>query len=126
MTKLLMVLCYLSIIALFSACAAKPPVVSGATAVRVNRANPPRIGFEYYPESSRRALEQGVCVVTLTVLADGTVKDVHATKSTGFPALDLASVSAFTTGTLLPATKNGIPIDDTIDLPVVWSIRHVN
>jgi TonB family protein len=65
-------------------------------------------------------------VVTLTVLADGTVNDIHITKSTGYPALDLASVNAFTTGTLLPATKNGIPIDDTIDLPVVWSIRRVN
>lgn len=126
MPKLAMVSCYLSIIALLSACATKPPVVAAVTAVRVNRANPPHIGFEYYPESSRHALEQGACVVTLTVLADGTVKDVHITKSTGYPALDLASVNAFTTGTLIPARKNGIPIDDTVDLPVVWSIRRVN
>jgi TonB family protein len=126
MIKLVMMSCCIAIIALSSACAAKSPVATGTTTVRVNHAHPQCIGFEYYPESSKRDQERGACVVTLTVLADGTVKDVHITKSTGYAALDLASVHAFTTGTLLPATKNGIPIDDTIDLPVVWSIRRVN
>jgi periplasmic protein TonB len=126
MIKLVMIWCCITIIALSSACAAKGPEASGTTTVRANRAHPPRIGFEYYPELSKRAHDQGTCVVTLTVLADGTVKDVHITKSTGYPALDLASMSAFTTGTLLPATKNGVPIDDTIDLPVTWSIKRVD
>jgi periplasmic protein TonB len=120
MPKLLMVSCCILIVALFSACATTPRMGAASTTVRLNRANPPHIGFKYYPESSRRALEQGACVVTLTVLADGTVEDVHVTKSTGFLALDSVSVTAFPTGTLLPATRNGIPVDDTVDLPVVW------
>jgi len=89
----------ISVMVLFSACATKPPAVvsnsSVATHIRINRSNPPRIGFEYYPEASRRAFEQGVCKVSITVLADGTVKDVHVTQSTGYPALDAASVNAF-------------------------------
>jgi TonB family protein len=120
----------ISVMVLFSACATKPPAVvsnsSVATHIRINRSNPPRIGFEYYPEASRRAFEQGVCKVSITVLADGTVKDVHVTQSTGYPALDAASVNAFPTGTLLPATENGQPIDDTAEIPVTWTIKRVN
>jgi TonB family protein len=116
--------------ALSSACATKPPAVlstaTDATHIRINRSNPPRIGFEYYPERSRLAGEQGVCQLSITVLADGTVKDVHVIKSTGYAALDAASVHAFPTGTLLPATENGHPIDDTAEIPVTWIIKRVN
>jgi TonB family protein len=119
----------ISVIVLFSACAVKPPAVvpdeAVANHIRINHANPPRIGFEYYPEASRHAGEQGVCKVSITVMADGTVKDVHVTKSTGYPALDAASVHAFTTGTLFPASENGHPIDDTIEVPVAWTINRV-
>ena len=121
---------FISALFLFGGCAAKPPAAvvpdkALATHIRVNRANPPRIGFEYYPEASRHAGEQGVCKVSVTVRADGTVTDVHVTQSTGYPALDAASVHAFPTGTLLPATKNGYPIDDTAEIPVTWTIRRV-
>lgn len=115
---------------LSSACAVKPPAAlpnkAVATHIGMNRSNPPRIGFQYYPEASRHAGEQGVCKLSVTVLADGTVKDVHVTQSTGYPALDAASVHAFTTGTLIPATENGHPIDDTAEIPVTWTIRRVN
>jgi len=70
-------------------------------------------------------MEQGVCKVSVTVLADGTVKDVHDTESTGYAALDAASAHAFPTGTLLPATENGHPIDDTVEIPVIWAIKRV-
>jgi protein TonB len=120
----------ISVLLLFSGCAASPPLTlvpdkALSTNIRINRANPPRIGFEYYPEASRHAREQGLCKVSVTVLADGTVSDVHVTKSTGYPALDAASVHAFFTGTLLPATENGHPIDKTVELPVTWAIRQV-
>lgn len=118
---------FVSSFVLFSACVVKPPAIGPneavATRIRINHANPPRIGYEYYPEASRHAGEQGVCKVSITVMADGKVKDVHVTKSTGYPALDAASVNAFTTGTLLPATENGHPIDDTAEIPVTWTIR---
>jgi TonB family protein len=119
----------ISILLLFSGCAVRAPAVVPdkvvATHIRINHANPPRIGFAYYPASSRRTLEQGVCKVSVTVLADGAVKDVHVTQSTGYPALDAASVDAFPTGTLLPATENGRAVDATVEIPVTWTIKRV-
>jgi hypothetical protein len=68
---------FIPVVFLYSGCAVKPPSVvpdeAVASHIRVNRANPPRIGFEYYPEASRHAGEQGVCKVSITVL----IVDLH-------------------------------------------------
>ena len=62
--------------------------------------------------------EEGVCKVKLTVTADGTVRDVSLTKSTGYPRLDQACSEAFVHGGLLSATRNGQPITTTLEIPI--------
>jgi TonB family protein len=95
------------------------------TSPRVDPEQPPKIGAEYYPLESLRAREQGRCVVTVTVLSDGRLRDVEIQQSTGYPRLDQACLEAFAGGRLIPATENGVPIDTTISLPVVWRVTQV-
>ena len=101
------------------------PSKQARTAPRMDPENPLKVGAEYYPPESLRAREQGRCVVTVTVLSDGRLRDAELQQSTGYPRLDQACVEAFAGGRLIPATENGIPIDTTISLPVVWRVTQV-
>lgn len=47
-----------------------------------------------YPSASRRAGEQGTVLISITMDAGGKPLDVSVAKSSGFPALDEAAVSA--------------------------------
>jgi len=82
----------------FIAAAQEPvaPVVV-RTKVRADPAHPVHIG-ENYPAESKRRHEEGVCKVQLTVTADGAIRDVNLTKSTGFPRLDQACLDVFAHG----------------------------
>jgi TonB family protein len=90
-----------------------------STKVRADPAHPVRIG-ENYPKESKRLHEQGVCKVKLTVTAEGAIRDVSLTKSTGYPRLDQACLEAFAHGGLLPATQNGTPLTTTVEFPITW------
>jgi TonB family protein len=95
------------------------------TSPRMDPEHPLKIGAAYYPLESRRARERGRCIVTVTVLSDGRLRDVEIQQSTGYPRLDQACLEAFAGGRLIPATENGVPIDTTISLPVVWRVTQV-
>jgi TonB family protein len=95
------------------------------TSARMDFDHPLKIGADYYPLESRRAREQGRCVVTVTVLSDGRLRDVELQQSTGYPRLDQACLEGFAGGHLIPATENGVPIDATISIPVVWTLTQV-
>lgn len=99
---------------------ATPEVVR--TPVRVDHSHPPRIGAAYYPSESIQHHEEGRCTVRLTVLADGTTRDVVLVDSTGYPRLDKACVDSLFPGKLLPATENGKPVDKEIVIPIIWSL----
>jgi protein TonB len=90
--------------------------------IRVNPNNLPRTGGKYYPAESVRLHEEGVCVVKVSVSAQGDVKVLGLTHSSGFPRLDDACAAAFSSGELLPATRNSTAIDSTIELPVAWRL----
>lgn len=91
------------------------------TKVRTDPAHPVQLG-ENYPAESKLLHEEGVCKVKLTVTADGTVRDVSLTKSTGYPKLDQACSEAFVHGGLLPATRDGQPITTTLEIPITWKL----
>jgi TonB family protein len=103
--------------------AAQEPVapVVVRTKVRADPAHPVHIG-ENYPAESKRRHEEGVCKVQLTVTADGAIRDVNLTKSTGFPRLDQACLDAFAHGGLLPATEDGKPVTTTLEIPITWKL----
>ncbi len=92
------------------------------TPIKIDRHHPPHVGFDYYPIESRRLHEQGVCKVKMTVGADGVIRDIRLTLSTGFARLDAACLQAFAQGGLLPAMVDGKPVDASVELPIVWKI----
>lgn len=96
-----------------------PGVVT--TKVRADPAHPVRIG-ENYPRESKRLHEEGVCKVKLTVTAEGAIRDISLTQSTGHPRLDQGCLEAFAHGGLLPATQNGTPLTTTLEIPIVWKL----
>jgi TonB family protein len=89
---------------------------------RMDPTHPLKIGRAYYPLESLRAKEQGRCVVRVTVGADGWLKDASIEQSTGYPTLDRACLDAVAGGHLIPATENGMRVEQTISLPIVWSL----
>jgi TonB family protein len=94
------------------------------TPPRIDPANPLKIGGRYYPPESLRAKEQGRCIVSVTVGADGWLKDASLQQSTGYPRLDKACLDAVAGGHLFPATEDGMPIEKAITLPMNWFLTH--
>jgi outer membrane biosynthesis protein TonB len=71
--------------AVLCGCATQPTEVTHKvvmTKVRQDPAHPVRLN---YPPESKILREEGVCKVKLTVTADGTVRDMSLTVSTGYP-----------------------------------------
>jgi protein TonB len=89
---------------------------------KVDPKNPPHIGEAYYPAESVRLGEKGKCKVSVTVTADGKIRNIKLTESTGYPRLDQACLKALAHGGLLPATVDGKPIDMTVEIPIVWEL----
>jgi protein TonB len=94
----------------------------GPTNVRMDPDHPLKFGEDYYPEASRGAREEGRCVVTITVAADGRIAAETLQSSSGHPRLDEACLKGFHGGRMFPATKNGKPVETTVDIPVDWKL----
>jgi TonB family protein len=86
--------------------------------------NPPRIGTKYYPAESKRLHEEGMCKVKVNIAADGTIRDIKLTLSTGYVRLDDACLQAFAHGGLIPAVVDGKPIDSWLEIPITWKITR--
>lgn len=63
-----------------------------------------------YPERARRAGVAGVVGVRIALAADGTVRQVEVTASSGSRLLDEAALEAARTSTFEPATRNRAPV----------------
>jgi TonB family protein len=105
--------------------APSPSLMSASTHtnIRQDPQHPLKIGEDYYPDASKRAGEQGRCVVKLTVAADGRIVDPSIQESSGFPRLDEACVSAVRGQRMLPAMDNGQPVETTVAIPITWELR---
>jgi protein TonB len=104
-----------------------PPVQQAApprpgTPPRMDPKHPLKIGEEWYPDASKRANEEGRCVVQVTVAADGTIKSESLQSSSGFPRLDDACLKAVHGQRMVPATEDGKPVEKTAALPIVWKL----
>jgi len=106
-----------------------PPVDVAApskpgTPPRMDPRHPLKIGEDYYPDASKRANEEGRCVVTVTVAVDGRITNEAIQTSSGFPRLDEACLKGVHGQRLLPATEEGKPIEKTVSLPIVWKLTN--
>jgi protein TonB len=103
-----------------------PPTVVAApkpgTPPRQDPKHPLKIGEEWYPDASKRANEEGRCVVTVTVAADGRITSESLQSSSGFQRLDDACLKAVHGLRMLPATEDGKPVEKTVALPIAWKL----
>jgi TonB family protein len=101
--------------------AAEPAPVPANTPVDFDPDRP--IVFDnFYPEASKRRGEQGRCVVQITVKADGSITDPVLASSTGYPLLDEACIESLNGQYLLAATEGGVPIEQTVFMPIDWTL----
>jgi TonB family protein len=64
-----------------------------------------------YPERARRAGVAGTVSVRIVLAADGTVRQVELTASSGSRLLDEAALEAARASTFAPATRNQAPVE---------------
>jgi protein TonB len=102
--------------------AAPAPVQHAHTPIAMDPRHPLKIGEDYYPDASKRAGEEGRCIVTITVAADGRITNAAIQQSSGFPRLDEACLKGVKDQRVKPATEDGKPIETTAALPIVWKL----
>jgi protein TonB len=98
-----------------------PPPKPG-TPPRQDPKHPLHIGEDYYPDASKRANEEGRCIVLITVSVDGRISNESIQTSSGFPRLDEACLKGVHGQRMLPATEEGKPVEKTIAQPIVWKL----
>jgi protein TonB len=101
---------------------APPPVQHQMTNVSQDPRHPLHIGEDYYPDASKRAGEEGRCIVQVTVAADGRITGETIQQSSGFPRLDEACLKGVHGQRMKPATEDGKAIERTASLPIVWKL----
>jgi len=98
--------------------------VPGRVAIHEDPAHRIRIPYELYPLESKRLGEEGSCLVRLTVGIDGNVKQEELSVSSGSPRLDRACLDAYRSAHFIPATENGTPVIDTVEMPANWRLHQ--
>jgi periplasmic protein TonB len=103
---------------------AAPVVQHNRTPIAMDPKHPLKIGEDYYPDASKRAGEEGRCIVTVTVAADGRITNAAIQQSSGFPRLDEACLKGVKDQHMKPATEDGKPVETTAALPIVWKLTN--
>lgn len=84
-----------------------------------------QVSEEDYPDASRRAGEEGITGVRVTVGTDGRVSACQVTRSSGFSRLDeRACQIAQRRWRFKPATANGQPVEATINRNYRWQLQE--
>src|SRR5208282_3728115 len=85
--------------------------------------HPFKIGEEYYPDASKRANEEGSCVLQLKVSTSAQILDATVQSSTGFPRLDEACLKAVKGQRMgSPAMEDGKPIEGVFPFKITWKL----
>jgi periplasmic protein TonB len=96
----------------------------GRVAIHEDPARRIRIPYELYPLESKRLGEEGSCLVRLTVGINGNVEREEISVSSGSPRLDRACLDAYRSAHFIPATENGKPVIDTVEMPANWRLHQ--
>lgn len=76
-----------------------------------------------YPESSRKAGEQGVVVLWVLVSKDGEAADVRVKTGSGFSGLDEAAQKAVSRWRFKPALFGGFPVESEVEVPIRFQLE---
>lgn len=75
-----------------------------------------------YPLASRNAAEEGTVKVQVSVNRRGKFAGAKVLSSSGHPALDNATVGAFSKCVFKPAYKNGKPVASNFEVVYIWKL----
>ena len=78
---------------------------------------------DYYPDSSKRAGEEGRVLVKICVNAASKLDSVDVQTTSGYPDLDQAAVKLAKAGRYKAATQEGKPITTCAPLPVKFTLK---
>ncbi|GAC1308886.1 MAG: hypothetical protein NVSMB10_15530 [Steroidobacteraceae bacterium] len=104
--------------------AAPAPVQHVSSNIKMDPKHPLKIGEEYYPDASKRANEEGRCIVQVTVAVDGHISNETIQTSSGHPRLDEACLKGVHGQRVIPATEDGKPVEKTVSIPIVWKLTN--
>jgi periplasmic protein TonB len=102
--------------------AAPAPVQHTVVGARMDPKHPFNIGEEYYPDASKRANEEGRCIVLAHVAANGDIKEASIQQSSGFPRLDEACLKGVKGKRALPGMEDGKPVEGNFAFAIVWKL----
>jgi protein TonB len=98
------------------------PVQHTIVGAKMDPKHPFNIGEEYYPDASKRAGEEGRCIVLAHVAANGNILDAQIQTSSGFPRLDDACLKGIKGKRALPGMEDGKPVDGQFAFAIVWKL----
>lgn len=75
-----------------------------------------------FPAASQELGESGLVIVEVLVDIDGRPKDVQVTKSSGYPRLDRAAVTAMKAARFRPYIHNGVPMSIRATAPLNFNL----
>ncbi len=76
-----------------------------------------------YPRRARQRGIEGRVVIRLTVAADGTPARISILRSSGYAILDQAAVRTFRDWRFRPASRAGVPVASSLDVPISFRLR---
>ncbi len=101
------------------------PVVAAVrqiSAPKYDTKHPFKIGEEYYPDASKRAGEEGSCILRMRVSASGQILDATVQTSSGFPRLDEACLKGVKGQRMTPAMEDGKGVEGTFPFKITWKL----
>lgn len=98
-----------------------PPTVTPPKASVITQAKVIKQVVARYPESARALNATGVVKVKITIGTDGKVKTAVVSSSFGNPACEEAALVAARQWEFEPAKKDGVPFEQTIQVPFSFS-----
>jgi periplasmic protein TonB len=101
---------------------AAAPVQHTISPPKYDSKHPFKIGEEYYPDASKRANEEGRCILSMKVAATGQILDATIQTSSGFPRLDDACLKAVKGQRMGPAMEDGKPVEGTFPFAITWKM----
>jgi periplasmic protein TonB len=98
------------------------PVQHTVSSPKMDPKHPFKIGEEYYPDASKRANEEGSCILQMKVAASGQILDASVQTSSGFPRLDDACLKGVKGQKMMPAMEDGKPVEGTFPFKITWKL----
>lgn len=106
------------------------PVNTGAPIPTTPVISAPRFDAAYlnnpaptYPPLSRRMGEEGRCVLSVHVAADGYPKNISVAQSSGSPRLDNAAINAVWKWKFIAAQQSGQAVAANVHVPIVFKLN---